>query len=248
MSKTNKIDFWRSYFRSFFIQAGWNYERMIALGFLWAIIPLTEKLYSKSEEKISFIKKHISSFNSNPYFASYAIGAIAKLEQERKTPEEITDFKQALMGPLGALGDSLVWVRFRPALGILGIMLALKFGILGGIVFFALYNIFQLHFRYVALNEGYSFGFGLAGHLSSKTYPQLIGFFSMVGAVLFGFFFIFCLNNLASFDKIGELLFFLAVFLFCVWALRKNLNPGLVFLISLFGGVGLNLLLNLVAK
>jgi len=248
MSRSSRIDFWRSYFRSFLVQAGWNYERMIALGFLWAILPLTEKLYPRSEERISLIKRHLGSFNSNPYLAGYAIGAIARLEEERKSSEEIVSFKQALMGPLGALGDSLVWVRFRPALGLLGIILTLRFGVLGSIVFFVVYNIFQFHFRYMALDKGYSLGFGLAGYLSGRGYPQLIGFFGMIGAILFGFFFIFCLNGLASFDKIGELLFFLVAFTFCIWGLKKNLNPGLVFLITLFVVVGLSLLSNLAAK
>lgn len=248
MSQLRKTGLWRSYLRSFLIQAGWNYQRMLALGFLWIILPLTEKLCSTPEERVSFLKRHMSSFNCNPYFANYAVGAVAKLEQEKKPVEDITGFKQALIGPLGALGDSLIWVRFRPALAILGIILALQYGILGAIAFFVLYNIFQLYLRYIVLQKGYSLGFELTHHLSSKTYPQVIRLFSMIGAGLFGFLFVFCLSRYSSFDEIGALLFFLAVFLFSVWGIGKNLNPGLVFLLTLLGGVGLNLLLSMAIR
>ncbi|MCJ7497743.1 MAG: PTS system mannose/fructose/sorbose family transporter subunit IID, partial [candidate division Zixibacteria bacterium] len=148
----------------------------------------------------------------------------------------------------GALGDSLIWVRLRPALAILGMILALKYGILGGIVFFCLFNIFQFYLRYTALEKGYSLGFGLTTHLAGRTYPQLIRVFSMIGAILFGFFFIFCLNDFASFEKMGALLFFFVVFAFSIWGLKKNLNPGLVFVISLVGSLGLDIILKSIIK
>ncbi len=221
---------------------------MMALGFLWVVLPLTRHIYSDWEEKAAFLKRHVSSFNSNPYLANYAVGAVARLEQERMSAEKIVELKESLMGPLGALGDSLIWVRLRPALGILGIILALKYGVLGSIVFFLSYNIFQLYLRYLALRKGYSLGFGVVDHLTGKTYPRLVRLFGIAGAILFGFFFVFGMNDFTSFEKVGFLLFFLTVFLFSIWGIRKNLNPGLAFWMVLFGGIGVNFLLKLVVK
>jgi mannose PTS system EIID component len=248
MNQIKRIDFWRSYFRSLLIQAGWNYQRMMALGFLWTILPLVERLYTIPEERISLLNRHLGSFNSNPYFANYAVGSVAKLEEEHISAEEINRFKQTLIGPLGALGDSLIWIRLRPVLAILGMILALKYGILGSVIFFCFFNIFQFYLRYIALEKGYSLGSGLTAHLAGRTYPQLIRVFSMVGAILFGFFFIFCLNDFASFEKIGALLFFLAIFAFSIWGLKKSLNPGLVFIVSLLGSLGIDIILKSIVK
>src|SRR5450759_4005433 len=55
--------FWR-YFWSF--QISWNYERMQALGFAYAMEPVLRKLFPKSEDYEAALKRHLVFFNTNP--------------------------------------------------------------------------------------------------------------------------------------------------------------------------------------
>ena len=162
MEKISKPDLARLYLRSFFVQAGWNYERMIALGFTWILLPLMEKLYPAKEEKKRFLERHLSTFNANPYLAPYAVGAVAKLEEAGASAEEIGKFKNSLRGPLGALGDNLIWMNLRPALLILGIILVSTVGAFGALIFWLLYNIHQIYLRARGLFKGYGLGLGVA--------------------------------------------------------------------------------------
>ena len=41
---------WSFLWRSWAIQASWNYERQMNMGFLWGIAPTLNKLYSKPED------------------------------------------------------------------------------------------------------------------------------------------------------------------------------------------------------
>lgn len=144
MKKISKADLFKLYLRSFFVQSGWNYERMMALGFTWILLPLGKKLYPTPEERKKFLTRHLQTFNANPYFAPYVLGGVAKLEEMGASEEEILNFKESLRGPLGALGDNLIWMNLRPALLILGIILASILGAVGALSFWFLFNLHQV--------------------------------------------------------------------------------------------------------
>ncbi len=58
---------------------------------------------------MSFLKRHLGFFNAHPFFASYALGAISRLEEDNPGNHELVDrFKNALIGPLGAIGDQTI--------------------------------------------------------------------------------------------------------------------------------------------
>ena len=94
---------------------------------------------------------------------SYALGATIRLEEEiekgNSSIEQLVKFKEALIGPLGALGDQIFWVNVKPAtftLGVLGfffienINLRLTFLCLLAI----LYNVPHLYIRIVGIVRG----------------------------------------------------------------------------------------------
>lgn len=232
MEKISKRDLARLYLRSFFVQTGWNYERMIALGFTWILLPLMEKLYPAKEERKKFLKRHLSTFNANPYLATYAVGTVAKLEEAGASAEEIGKFKNSLRGPLGALGDNLVWMNLRPALLISGIILASIFGALGALVFWLLYNIHQVYLRARGLFKGYDLGLGVASDLRSLYYPKMIKWLSRMGAVFLGIFFVLKLNE-RILEKIENLIIFILLVFLSIVGFRKNINPNYVLLACL---------------
>jgi mannose/fructose/N-acetylgalactosamine-specific phosphotransferase system component IID len=233
MSKISRCDLFRLYLRSFFVQTGWSYERMIAFGFTWILIPIAKKLCSSIEEQRDFLKRHLLSFNANPYLASYALGAVAKLEEEKTAGEQIQRFKDSLRGPLGALGDSLIWQNLRPALLILGITLSQITGVFGALCFFLIFNFHQIYLRARGVIKGYALGFDVISDLSKGHIQNAIKWSSRLGAVLLGILFVIELNRLrVASMNLEKIILFLLFILLSFFGFKKSINPNYILLIS----------------
>lgn len=50
MDKDNKKKYRQFFWRSWNIQASWNYERQMNMGFLYGIAPTLDRIYSKPED------------------------------------------------------------------------------------------------------------------------------------------------------------------------------------------------------
>ncbi len=46
----NSWKYWQFFWRSWAIQASWNYERQMNMGFMYGIAPIIDKIYDKPEE------------------------------------------------------------------------------------------------------------------------------------------------------------------------------------------------------
>src|SRR5262249_32197906 len=68
--------------RSFLLQALWNPERQQGAGFAFALKPFLTRVPPPQGEPAA-LARHVGYFNTNPAFASYALGAIGRLEVER---------------------------------------------------------------------------------------------------------------------------------------------------------------------
>lgn len=123
------IGFWPRlsvFVRSFMIQGSWNYRTMLGGGFAFAMLPFLRRLHRDDPEAFSAsLQRHAEHFNAHPYLAGLALGAACRMEEEGKDPEEIIRFKRVVRGPLGGLGDALVWVGWRPATVLAALVLAL---------------------------------------------------------------------------------------------------------------------------
>ncbi len=133
LTKKDRISVW---FRSFFLQGSWNYERMQNGGWAFAMIPAIKRLYKTKEEKAAALKRHLEFFNTHPYVASPVLGVTLALEEERANGAPVEDatiqgVKIGMMGPLAGIGDPVFWFTVRPILGALGASLALTGNILG---------------------------------------------------------------------------------------------------------------------
>lgn len=129
--------------RSTFLQASWNFERMQNLGWAYTMVPAIKKLYTKKEDQIAALKRHMEFFNTHPYVAAPIVGVTLALEEERANGADIDDaaiqgVKIGMMGPLAGIGDPVFWFTVRPILGALGASLAVSGNILGPILFFGL--------------------------------------------------------------------------------------------------------------
>lgn len=173
MGQIRKLDLLKVLLRSFYLQSTWNSERLLGLGFCFCLIPIARRLFNSKEELIDFLQRHLDFFNSHPYMATYALGAIADIEEQAhikkwKDKRPITIFKTRVIGPLGALGDTLFWQIIRPASGLLGIVLLLFIGIWGAVVYLIVYNSAHFCVRIKGLIDSYSKGFDIVRDLSLR--------------------------------------------------------------------------------
>lgn len=151
------------WFRSQFLQASWNFERMQNMGWAYSIIPALKKLYTKKEDQVAALKRHMEFFNTHPYVAAPILGVTLALEEDRANGADIDDgaiqgVKIGMMGPLAGIGDPVFWFTVRPILGALGASLAITGNVLGPIIFFGAWNALRLAFLWYTQEFGYKSG------------------------------------------------------------------------------------------
>lgn len=161
--------------RSMLVQGSWNYETLLGTGFAFALLPMLRRSLDDEEEVSRALARHAELFNSHPYLATLALGAVARLEAER-TPEQVTTrFKNALRGSLGALGDQLFWRSWRPFCLAFGLALALAAApwwlVLGTV--FVVYNAGHLWARVWGLRTGYGAGLEVGRVIREAPLPRL---------------------------------------------------------------------------
>lgn len=184
----------RVFWRSFQMEFSWNYERQMSLAYVYALIPVLEKIYTKKEELSKALKRHLEFFNITPHICTFMLGISAAMEEENKKENNldensVNNIKTALMGPLSGIGDSFFWGTLRLVATGIGTSLALKGNILGPILFLLIFNIPHIIVRYLLTFVGYKFGIGSlkniekSGNLSKLTYgASILGVF-VVGSM-----------------------------------------------------------------
>ena len=147
--------------RSFLVQGSWNYRVMQGLGMAFAILPVLRHVRDAGSETLSErVARHAEHFKAHPYFSSGALGALARLEVDGASPETVRRFRSAIRGPLGALGDRLVWATWLPLSAVLA--LALYWiglpGWLAVTTFLVVFNALHLMIRILGFRLGFESG------------------------------------------------------------------------------------------
>lgn len=155
--------------RLFGIQSAFSYERMLGIGFGHAIEPLLRPLRSRNggARYHEALARESRFFNAHPYVASIAVGAAARAELDGAAPERIERMRTALCGPLGALGDRLIWAGWLPACVATGLVLvALGARGWGVAAFLVLFNVVHAALRLWGLRAGWRAGLRVGTVLS----------------------------------------------------------------------------------
>lgn len=151
----------RVFFRSFTIQGSWNYRTLIGNGFAFSLLPVLRTLHGSDPVALRrAIARHRTIFNSHPYLVGVALGAVARLEVEGAEERTVDRFKAAIRGPLGSIGDGLVWAGWRPLCLITGLVLyyaGLQWAWVA-IAFLGLYNAGHLALRIWGFEIGFRHG------------------------------------------------------------------------------------------
>lgn len=168
-------------FRLMAVQASWNYETMTGNGLAFAIEPALRLLPGGRGGPAyrAALARQSGYFNANPYVAAVAVGCFARAELDGEKPSHIERGRSASCGPLGSVGDQLVWAGWLPLCSLLGLLaFGAGTGPLGVLLAFLVpFNAGQLALRAWALDAGWKNGLRMAtvlGHPVFRAGPQLI--------------------------------------------------------------------------
>ena len=194
------------FLRSFFLQAGWNYERFQNLGFAFSLEPALRRIYPDGEKFKAALLRHLAIFNTQPYMASFVLGNIARIEEKAAgsaSPEAELKYmpgvKQALASSFASIGDRIFWGRLKPmtvqlcllvwAAGgfygwlFTGVDAPVSAGLLlaGPLAGIFVYSAFSVYWRWKGLRAGYTCGGSAACALDSCDWPRQIKLLSTAG-------------------------------------------------------------------
>jgi len=105
------------------LQWCWNYERMQAAGYAWAMVPVIKELYDTEEDQCRQLERHMQFYNTHPGATALIMGADVALEESYQ-PEMGDSLKVALMGPLAGIGDTIQGVLVTPTFSIISASMA----------------------------------------------------------------------------------------------------------------------------
>jgi len=158
-NKVGRSEMLKVFWKSFLIQASWSFDHLQSLGFAYAIQPVLRKLYPDKAEYESRLRAHMEYFNTQPYLASFILGAVARMEQDRasgrNSSEDVSSLKTALMAPLGALGDSFFWGALKPFSAVVAVSLLMANAWWAPFFFLILFNIVHVGLRVEMLFHGF---------------------------------------------------------------------------------------------
>lgn len=180
--------FLRALWRLTTVQGAWNYERMTGVGMGHAAEPLLEDL--KSVDPVRYAEASIRAaeyFNSHPYLAGLALGALARAEYDLVPGAQISRLRTALTSPLGALGDRLFWAGMVPAamgVAILGVVAG--HGLATIIAILLLYNGLRVATGIWALKTGLAHGMKVGTAIGDSWLPRVATPAGLVAGLVVG--------------------------------------------------------------
>ena len=171
--------------RSLFLQASFNYERMQAAGWLYGILPGLEKIHTNKEDLSKSMKYNLEFFNTHPFLVTFVMGIIMSLEQQKADTNTIRAVRVAAMGPLGGIGDAIFWFTLVPITAGITANMAIGGSLIGPILFLLIFNGVQFAIRYWLMHWSYNLG-SKAIDILTKNAKEFTRSASMLGVFIVG--------------------------------------------------------------
>jgi PTS system mannose-specific IID component len=190
--------------RSFLIQGSWNHKTMLGSGFAFAMLPALRVLFPGNPSGLeAALRRHLEHFNAHPYLSDVALGAVLRLEADGEAPEGVRRFKSAVRGPLGGLGDALVWGAWLPAMSLAALTLVWLGapGWAAVLLFFLVYNVGHVGLRAWGFMTGLSGGRGVGRSLAAAALSRWTDRVRSMAGLLLG---LYCGAALAGHGGLAE--------------------------------------------
>lgn len=151
----------------FFSQATQNFERMMGLAYCFVMAPIVDKLYKDDlEKKKKALQRHMQFFNTEPQLGSVIPGITIAMEEAHASGKEVDEelivsTKNALMGPLAGIGDSMLIGTLSPILLSIAMSMSITDGNPVGPIFFCVtWLVSMVGLQWFLFHKGYSMGTG----------------------------------------------------------------------------------------
>ncbi len=248
LKKLSLKTFLSIYFRSFFLQGSFSAKYRQNLGFAFCMEPVGRELWTDIEDHNKFLKRHTEYFNGNPFMITLVLGAVAKMEerlyyQDGVTEDDIHRFKRIIGPATGSTGDRLFWSNLRPFGLVLGLLIAVFYGLWGGIVFLAVFNIPTLILKWHWLNAGYKLEQNVVSEIKNQKLESVERIMEILGSALITFLLVVYLTTL-DYPLNRVLLSTVGLFIFSFIMLKNHLPLHIVFPLSLAVAVALGFVTN----
>jgi PTS system galactosamine-specific IID component len=145
-------------YRTVFLQASFNYERMQAGGWLLTQLPCLEKIYKDDQAGLAAaMTDNLEFINTSPHIVGFLNGLLLAMEEAHEDRSTIRSIKVALFPPIAGIGDAIFWFTLLPILAGICSSMAMEANPVGPILFFAVYlTLFII--RPVWAHLGYNLG------------------------------------------------------------------------------------------
>lgn len=169
-----------------------SYERLQSLVFCASMIPVLKKLYTKKEDLVEALKRHLVFFNTEGILGSIIQGITIAMEEEKAmtgdvSSSAITGVKTGLMGPVAGMGDAIVWAAVMPIIFGIFLPFAAQGMALGGIGPLVLYPLSTILISYLLIHKGYSLGKkSIVGIMQGGTMKSIIFTANVIGLIMMG--------------------------------------------------------------
>jgi PTS system mannose-specific IID component len=193
VSRLDRITLFAIGLRANLLQATWNFERQQGIGWAFALAPALKRLYPAREQRLERMAEHTAYFNTQPTLASIALGAAARLEEQRAEGKAADDagmarLKSVLGSTLAALGDRFFWFTLRPFAASIGVLLALAHREpgWGAVVLWGVYAVPHLALRFAGVGWGYSSGPAILTGRFRTTFERAMRWTAVLGCAVLG--------------------------------------------------------------
>jgi mannose/fructose/N-acetylgalactosamine-specific phosphotransferase system component IID len=176
--------------RSLFLQVLLNYRTMQGAGYLFTLWPWLRQ-GGQSKERVNASAEYL---NAHPVLAALAIGAMRRRIEDgaiEQDPLEFARWQNSLCGPLGVVGDTLIWDRWKPllfSLGVLALLWSTSLAVWGAVAVSLLlvYNLPLFFLRTWAIRRGYELGPRVLEILGSPIFLKSRTILSFAGVIAAG--------------------------------------------------------------
>jgi PTS system N-acetylgalactosamine-specific IID component len=186
--------------RSLFLQASFNYERMQACGWLYSILPGLEKIHTNKDDLAASMSHNMEFFNTHPFLVTFVMGIVLSLEQNKVDIPTIRAVRVSAMGPLGGIGDALFWFTLVPITAGITANMAIAGSIAAPFIFLIIFNVAQFVVRFWLMNWSYKMGTNAISVLTENAKE-----FTRAASIL-GVFVVGCLTVCYGGTKLGLLI------------------------------------------